>query len=97
MTNLFCRVADIAARPLAQLGFIALCLAWLWIGYGVDLLTLALSMLAITLTQMVLAAQRRDTMALHAKLDGLIGVTDASNDLIRAEQKTEAEIDALRG
>lgn len=96
MTDLF-RIAEFASRPLAQLGFILLCLAWLWIGYAVDLLTLALSMLAITFTQMVLAAQHRDTLALHAKLDGLIEVTDASNDLIRAETKTEAEIDALRG
>ena len=95
--NLFCRVAELAARPLAQAGFILFCITWLSIGYGVDTLTLALSVLAITLTQMVLAAQQRDTLALHAKLDELIHATaNARDELMKAEQKSTAEIKALR-
>lgn len=66
---------------------------------------MVLSIAAITLTQMVLNSQmhreedthRRD-VALHAKLDELIRVTsEARDDLMQAEQKTEQEIEQLRG
>lgn len=97
LTGLSCKVADTVSRPMIQASFIVLCIVWLMVGYGVDTLTLALSIIAITLTQMVLASQRRDTMALHAKLDELIHATDtARDDLMKAEKKTEAEIEALR-
>lgn len=97
LTGLSCRVAAHVSRPSLQLTFLLVCAVWLAIGYGVDTLTLALSVLAITLTQMVLASQRRDTAAVHAKLDELIGATEgARNDLERAEARTEAEIEELR-
>jgi len=98
------RVADIAAHPYAQLGFLLLCLAWFAIGWGVNALTAALSVLAITLTQMVLNQQaareadahRRD-VALHAKLDELILATREARDEIAGVEELEVEeIAALR-
>jgi len=41
-------------------------------------------------------SQNRDATAIQAKLDELIRASDASNQLIRAEQLTEAEVEELR-
>jgi low affinity Fe/Cu permease len=98
------RVANISAHPYAQIGFIVLCIAWFALGWGVNALTAALSVLAITLTQMVLnqqgaretEAHRRD-VALHAKLDELILATQEARDEIAGVEELELEeIAALR-
>jgi len=90
-------VSDVFAHPMTQLGFILLCLAWFLSGWPTDLLTAALSIMAITLTQMVLnrqnereaEAHRRD-VAMHAKLDELIiAVTHAHNELAGIEELPE--------
>ena len=47
---------------------------------GQNLLTLILSILAITLTQMVLNQQRRNELALHLKIDELITALDGARD-----------------
>ena len=73
------RAAAISAHPMAQVGFVLVCILWFAAGLPVSILTAALSILAITLTQMVLnrqqerekEAHRRD-VALHAKLDELV-------------------------
>jgi len=41
-------------------------------------------------------SQNRDATAIQAKLDELILASEASNKLIRAEQLTEEEVEALR-
>src|SRR4051794_29763886 len=98
------RVADLAAHPYAQFGFVILCIAWFAIGWGVNTFTAALSVLAITLTQMVLnqqaareiEAHRRD-VALHAKLDELILASKGARDEIAGVEELEVEeIAALR-
>ena len=98
------RVAEVAAHPYAQLGFALLCIAWFAVGWGMNALTAALSVLAITLTQMVLnqqaaretEAHRRD-VALHAKLDELILATREARDEIAGVEELEVEeIAALR-
>jgi low affinity Fe/Cu permease len=97
-------VSDIAAHPLAQFGFVIFCIVWFVAGLPVDILTAALSILAITLTQMVLNRQnerevddhRRD-VAMHAKLDELIAVSRrARNDFVGVEEKEEDEIVQLK-
>ena len=98
------RVSDIAAHPFAQLGFLFVCIAWFVVGWNVNILTAALSIMAITLTQMVLNRQnerevidhRRD-IAMHAKLDELIAVSkQARNEFVGVEDREEEEIVELK-
>jgi len=97
-------VSDVFAHPMVQLGFILLCVAWFMSGLSTDLLTAALSIMAITLTQMVLnrqnereaEAHRRD-IAMHAKLDELIiAVKHAHNELAGIEELPEETIVELK-
>ena len=98
------KVSDLFAHPYAQVVFIVVCVGWFAAGLNVNILTAALSIMAITLTQMVLNRQnereiddhRRD-VAMHAKLDELIAATrQARNDLVGIEDKDEAEIVQLK-
>jgi low affinity Fe/Cu permease len=97
-------VANAAAHPLCQLGLIAFCLAWWAFGLPTDILTATLSILAITLTQMVLNRQRlreqddrRRDVAMHAKLDELLRAeTFASKELAGIEDLESEEIAALK-
>jgi low affinity Fe/Cu permease len=98
------KVADISAHPFAQVGLVLLCAFWFVVPWPVDWLTAALSILAITLTQMVLNRQnerekdahRRD-VALHAKLDELlIASRRARDELAGIEELEEAEIERLK-
>jgi low affinity Fe/Cu permease len=97
-------VANLSADPLAQIGFVLLCLLWFALRLNVNVLTAALSILAITLTQMVLNSQgererdahRRD-VALHAKLDELLLASRRARDeLAGIEELEEEEIEELR-
>jgi low affinity Fe/Cu permease len=97
-------VSDVFAHPYAQVTFILVCLAWFIGGFNVNILTATLSIMAITLTQMVLNSQnereiddhRRD-VAMHAKLDELIAATRlARNDFVAVEEKEEDEIVQLK-
>jgi low affinity Fe/Cu permease len=91
-------VADFAANPLAQVGFLVVCIAWFLFGWNVNILTASLSILAITLTQMVLNSQqererdahRRD-VALHAKLDELLRASRRARDELAGIEELEVE------
>ena len=61
---------------------------------GQNLLTLMLSILAITLTQMVLNQQRRSELALHLKIDELITAHDGARDELAGIET--ADEDTLR-
>jgi low affinity Fe/Cu permease len=98
------KVAEVAAHPFAQVGLVLLCALWFLLAWRVDWLTAGLSILAITLTQMVLnrqqererEAHRRD-VALHAKLDELlIASKRARDELAGIEELEEEEIERLR-
>lgn len=98
------RVSDTFAHPYAQVAFLVVCIAWFAGGWNVNILTAALSIMAITLTQMVLNSQieretddhRRD-VAMHAKLDELISATHtAKNDFVGIEEREEEEIVELK-
>ncbi len=99
------KVADFAANPLAQMGLVLFCAFWFFANLPVDILTAGLSILAITLTQMVLNKQneregdahRRD-VALHAKLDELVHASSRARDEIAGiEELEEDEIERLKG
>jgi low affinity Fe/Cu permease len=97
-------VADVSAHPFAQLGLFLVCGLWYLAGFGLGVLTAILSILAITLSQMVLnrqavrekEAHRRD-VALHAKLDELVLATrEARDEIAGVEELEEEEIEQLR-
>ena len=91
--------ANIAGHPLAIIAIAMFCLAW-YMGLGEkgeNSLTLILSVLAITLTQMVLNQQRKSEIALHMKMDELVFAHDnARNEIAKIEELTEAEIEKKR-
>ncbi|WP_309660863.1 low affinity iron permease family protein [Sphingomonas sp.] len=97
-------VSDIAANPLAQVGVIAVCGLWFALGFNTNVLTAVLSILAITLTQMVLNRQnereaddRRRDVAMHAKIDELvIAMKGARNEMVGIEELDEEEIEQLK-
>ena len=98
--NISAWVSDVSAHPYAQLGLVIFCVSWFAFGFDTNLLTAALSILAITLTQMVLnrqnereaEAHRRD-IAMHAKLDELIiAARRAHNEMAGIEELPEEEI-----
>lgn len=98
-------VSDLTAHPYTQAGVIIFCIAWFAFGLDTGLLTAALSILAISLTQMVLnrqnvreaEAHRRD-VAMHAKLDELlIASRRARNEMAGIEEAlTEEEIAEIK-
>ncbi len=98
------KVSDVFAHPYAQVTFLVVCIAWFAVGWNVNILTAALSIMAITLTQMVLNSQnereiddhRRD-VAMHAKLDELIAASHrAKNEFVAIEDREEEEIIELK-
>jgi len=98
------RASDIAANPFAQLGVVVICAAWFALGLKADILTAVLSIMAISLTQMVLNRQnereadahRRD-VAMHAKLDELvIASKQARNEMAGIEELEEEDIQHLK-
>lgn len=101
--ELGCRISDwgatLAGHP-ASIFFVAIfCLIWFVVGgdKSENTLTLILSVLAITLTQMVLNQQRRSEKALHLKIDELVfAITGARNEIAGIEGLTEAELEDLR-
>ena len=83
---------------------IAFCVVWWASGLPTDVLTATLSILAITLTQMVLNRQglrelddRRRDVAMHAKLDELLRAEkSARKELAGIEELEAEEIAALK-
>lgn len=98
------RVADAAAQPLCQAAVIVFCILWWSFGLPTGELTATLSIMAITLTQMVLNRQksredddRRRDVAMHAKLDELLRAEKfARKELAGIEELESEEIAALK-
>jgi low affinity Fe/Cu permease len=98
-----CRVSDrcanLAGHPAAIALVAIFCAVWFLVGGAAseNALTLILSVLAITLTQMVLNQQKRSEAALHMKIDELIlSKRGARDELAGIERKSEDELEALR-
>ena len=91
--------ANLAGHPLALIGVIVFCaIFFLALGESATaVLTLVLSVMAITLTQMVLNQQRRHEAALHLKIDELVdAMRGARDEVMGIENKSEDELEALR-
>ncbi|HMI40257.1 MAG TPA: low affinity iron permease family protein [Sphingomicrobium sp.] len=90
--------SDFSAHPYVQFAFILVCVAWFASGLPVDILTATLSILAISLTQMVLnrqnvreaEAHRRD-VAMHAKLDELLIASRRARDEMAGIEELDEE------
>lgn len=78
-----------AGHPVAQAGFLVFCFIWWLLGGDMLSLTTILSIIAITLTQMVLFSQDKITKAEHQKLDAIIAGTDA-DDAVAGIEKDHA-------
>ena len=97
-------VANAAAHPLSQAALIAFCALWWALHLSTNVLTATLSILAITLTQMVLNRQKlreddayRRDVAMHAKLDELLRAEKfARKELAGIEELEAEEIAALK-
>lgn len=91
--------ADFLAKPPGFWWVMAAMLlgsAWAWFGV-VEIVTYALSVLAIIYGGMVLLQGSRDTTAIHVKLDTLIhAAEEAQNDLVGLEHETVEVIEARR-
>ena len=97
-------VSNVFAHAYMQVAVIVFCVAWFIVGFHADTLTAALSILAITLTQMVLnrqndreAEDRKRDIAMHAKLDELVhAIKGARNEMVGIEELEEEEITELK-
>lgn len=90
------RAADFSGHPLAILLVAVFCAVWFIVGGPKDenLLTLILSVAAITLTQMVLNGQRRSERAMHLKMDELIiALEGARNEIAGIEARSIEELE----
>lgn len=86
-TRASCQAASEFAKPYAIVGIPVLCVIWVSAGFDMVSLTLALSILAITTTQLVLVAQRRFEDAMKAWLRELIrAVPDADDRLAEIDE-----------
>lgn len=96
--------SNLFAHPYMQVAVILFCVGWFAAGLRADLLTAALSILAITLTQMVLnrqgdreAEDRKRDVAMHAKLDELLhAMKGARDEMAGIEELEEEEIAQLK-
>lgn len=91
-------VADAAAHPVSQIALIVFCVLWWVFGLPTNVLVAMLSILAITLTQMVLNRQKlRDEddryrdIALHAKIDELLRSEEHANKELAGIELLEEE------
>lgn len=90
-------VACYAGHPFSQAGFLLFCAIWWALGGSLLALTTVLSILAITLSQMVLAGQQRDTLALKLQIAELVhAVPGARDEVADADRLSEDEIERLR-
>lgn len=95
MNNFLFRVADFLSKPpgfFFILAAMVICTALVPFGFT-DVVTYALSVVAIVITGVVLIQGYRDTAALHAKLDEVIvALRETRNDVVGLEHEDPKKI-----
>ena len=97
------RVSEWMGTPLAFAGAIVVVLVWAMSGpyFGWSdthqlLVNTGTTIATFWMVFLLQSSQYRDTKAIHAKLDELIRVTDARNEIMLAEDISPAELDRLK-
>jgi low affinity Fe/Cu permease len=80
-----CKVSSWFASPLIVAAFPLACILWLWLGFSVDDITLLLSVLAISMTQLVLVGQARESRAVKAEVDEILRAIPEADDSVAQE------------
>lgn len=88
--------ADAFAHPVAIAAVIIACLVWGLSKWQNANLTLALSIAALTFSQLILLDAARTDAAVQAKLDRLLIACGAGPALVRAEDRPADEIERMR-
>lgn len=83
------------AHPLAILAVIVICTGWALSKRENNTLTMLLSILAISMTQLVLLDASRTNLATQAKLDAILERL-GRGELVRAEERPSAQIEEMR-
>lgn len=77
-----CRCATWFAHPLAIVMLPLACFIWFVVGLGTDSLTLALSILAISTTQLVLVAQASTEQRMEAMVRELVRAVPEADEAV---------------
>jgi len=105
--KLFDRVVDASViwsgSPTAVVGSFIMVVVWAAFGpyfqYSENwqlVINTSTTIITFWLAFLILAAQNRDTLALHAKLDELIKTSAAKNEFIALERRSREEIEEAR-
>lgn len=103
-TSFSARIASIAGQPLTFIVALAIIVVWGVTGplFGYSdtwqlVINTGTTIITFLMVFLIQNAQNRDAAAMQAKLDELIrAITDARNDFIGIEHRTDHEIEAIR-
>lgn len=89
MIRFACLAAAFFAHPASIAGFPIACAVWWYFGLPMEPLLVVLSVLAISMTQLILMSSDHDTKAMQRKLDELIHATDQADDAVAEIEKED--------
>lgn len=95
-SNLCIKIADWFAHPAAIFLFPISCITYIKLGADVNVFTLVLSILAISLTQMILRAQNVDAQATKLQIAELIRTNPEARNVVIKEDLTQDEVKSLK-
>lgn len=97
------RASEWLGTPVAFIGAIVLVAVWAALGPYFEwnnahqlAINTGTTILTFWMLFLLQSSQNRDTKAVHTKLDELIRVTDARNEIMLAEDISPAELDRLK-
>jgi low affinity Fe/Cu permease len=101
--RLACAISHWAGRPLAAIAaflvIIACLVVWAATGYSeafLDAFNLSISIVTALMLFVLQSSSNRDGAAIQVKLDELIRASEARNDFIGLDQRSQTEIESVR-